>query len=363
MSEEKPIFPRSSESNQAETDELSQKKEQDLEAEEQRFGADNATVEQKIICADCQTESSAQDNFCRVCGNYLKPRSIPSSIPSSITLTDNLPDNNSPDEQKYKPEYRVRDRAAWELANQDSTRNIDDVQKLSCYGIISDIDVYRCLPYFLEKLKEGQRANLSWWVLKNQKACYVEKLNEGQRAEILWVDSSERIIREISIIPETEANLENQLEFTVYDWIELNGNYFLWIAEFAEFDPEFMEQLVPGVSIEGINLIVKLYRETATVEILSSQTFLEVAAALQKKNDERKVKHPVDADYQDLSRVLTPVINKLKEKKNEETIRNSPSIPPPTFLINPPFVKQDDNEAERTAEFKLTDLPISTDVE
>ena len=93
MSEdEKPIFPRPTESSDAEKHELRQQAKLNLEAEEQQFQANNDTIKPKIICANCQTESSAQTKFCRVCGNKLKLPLIP---PPTIS-------NNNP---PAKPEY------------------------------------------------------------------------------------------------------------------------------------------------------------------------------------------------------------------------------------------------------------------
>ena len=142
MSEEnKPIFPRSSESSEEEKTKLRQQAKLNLENEEQKFPANQ--TEQTIICSKCQMESSAQAKFCRFCGNNLKLPLIP---PTAST-------NNPLDEQKYKPEYQVINRAAWVLVNQNLTEYSDETQKLNWYGIRNEY-VIRCLPYYLEKLKE-----------------------------------------------------------------------------------------------------------------------------------------------------------------------------------------------------------------
>lgn len=82
--EEKPIFPRSSESSEAEKEELRRKTKLNLETEEKRFEANYNASGQKIFCSNCQTESSATVKFCRVCGNNL---SLPPVIAPPI-LTD-----------------------------------------------------------------------------------------------------------------------------------------------------------------------------------------------------------------------------------------------------------------------------------
>ncbi len=86
MSEEgKPIFPRSSESSEAEKEELRRKTKLKLETEEKRFEADENTFEQKIYCSNCQTESSSQAKFCRVCGNNLiLPSITPPPLPTNF---------------------------------------------------------------------------------------------------------------------------------------------------------------------------------------------------------------------------------------------------------------------------------------
>lgn len=86
MSEEgKPIFPRSSESSEAEKEELRRKTKLKLETEEKRFEADKNAFEQKICCSNCQTESFSQAKFCRVCGNNLiLPMPIPPPLPTKF---------------------------------------------------------------------------------------------------------------------------------------------------------------------------------------------------------------------------------------------------------------------------------------
>lgn len=65
MSEyEKPIFPRSSESNEENT-ELIEETRQKLQAEESTFGVD---LSQNVYCIRCGRENSATGTFCGSCG-------------------------------------------------------------------------------------------------------------------------------------------------------------------------------------------------------------------------------------------------------------------------------------------------------
>src|SRR6185369_735031 len=182
MSEEKPIFPRSDESSQEEKNEYRQKTKRNLEAEEQQFQVNNDTFEPRIICSRCRTESSAQAVFCCECGNFLNPPLRSSATASKPDLLGNPAppfDDNLLDEQKYQRNYRVNDFESWLSVEQNLTQGFENERSLKYY-FLSPHRVNRCLIYYLENLKEGQRANLSSWILMhNEKPRFIEILNEG----------------------------------------------------------------------------------------------------------------------------------------------------------------------------------------
>ena len=124
----KPIFPPSSESGEEE--ELRQETKLIPEAEEQQLQANNDTFEQKVICSNCQMECSAEDTFCRECGNVLTFRRQTSAPPASA-----LPAPPKPVHIK---------------------NHLDTSERVDLFRGRFSTTVSRRLPPPLDKLNEGQ---------------------------------------------------------------------------------------------------------------------------------------------------------------------------------------------------------------
>lgn len=224
MSEEKPIFSHSSESVRAEKDELRQKTKRNLDAEKHWRQANNAAVEQKIICASCQTESSAQANFCRVCGNNLIIQ-----LQSPPTESNNI---ESP---------------------------METVEQTNLYWGTYAQPVSRRLPPPLDKLNTGQCAAI------------FEKFTTSSRHILLFL--SHPLLTASGRYP---YGLEPVRAF------EQNGEYFIQLTnQIGPIDDPPMEDFEYPP-----HTIVKFDREEEALEILSPQIFLEVVAVMQKKIDQ-----------------------------------------------------------------------------
>ena len=134
MSEEnKPIFPRSTESSVDEKAKLRQQAKLNLENEEQKFPVNQ--TEQTIICPKCQTVSPIHVSFCRVCG-------------TKLDMSAPLPPDNYAKVLTLKNVHILAPNMA---------KDVDEAQKPE----YTDIQVRRHLPLLLYEVKENQPVEIS----------------------------------------------------------------------------------------------------------------------------------------------------------------------------------------------------------